>query len=95
MKAEHVFPVARLCKVEAEWLATGAGKRTRDAARIAEDHSAYADVPRHRIALIRLYGTLPDDIRRPIRAMIETLSSGASRRLRSVVERAAATCGVA
>lgn len=69
MKAEHVFPVAKLCHVNPEWLATGAGKRDP-----TPDQCDHADIPQRRIDLIRMYGRLPDEVRMPIRSLIETLS---------------------
>lgn len=76
MKAEHVFPVARLCNVNPEWLATGRGAKERS-------QSANPDrLPAHRLALIQAYGSLEPDVRHPIRALIETLASATSEKAR-------------
>ncbi len=74
LKAEHVFLIARLCQVDAEWLATGEGRPKRKAAAIAEDVAKYGDIPQRRIDLIKAYGRLPKDVRAPIRTLIETLA---------------------
>jgi hypothetical protein len=70
LKMEHLFAVADECAVEARWLATNSGpmKRTGKA------DSMPSDIPQRRIDLIRMYGRLPEDIRQPIRALIETLA---------------------
>lgn len=68
IKAENVFPIAKLCRVDAEWLATGKGKPD-----IPKPTGRAADIPDHRLELIRQYGRLPKEIRFHIRALIQTL----------------------
>jgi transcriptional regulator with XRE-family HTH domain len=70
LKMEHLFAVADECVIDARWLATGEGSMKPAKGTVC----AHADIPPRRIDLIRSYGRLPDDLRRPIRAMIETLS---------------------
>ena len=83
MKASHVFAVARLCGCDAEWLATGHGPAPGQERRRRAGHSSLTAefAPRH-IDLLRMYKALPEEIRMPIRQMIETLS--AARRERFV-----------
>lgn len=38
------------------------------------------DIPPRRLSLIRLYGTLPDELRMPIRSLIETLATAGNER---------------
>ena len=70
LKMEHLFAVADECQVDARWLATGKGemKQTRGGACV------HGDIPAHRIALIRLYSTLPDNDRAAARRFIETMA---------------------
>jgi transcriptional regulator with XRE-family HTH domain len=70
LKMEHLFAVADACGVDARWLATGSGVM-RPGKGSACTH---ADIPQRRIDLIRMYGKLPDEIRHPIRQLIEGLS---------------------
>lgn len=71
LKAAHAFAVARRCNVNPEWLATGKGPKQRQA-------SANPDkLPPKRLALIQAYGRLHPDVRRPIRALIESLAVAA------------------
>jgi transcriptional regulator with XRE-family HTH domain len=71
LKMEHLFAVADECKVEARWLATGEGSMALGGKSQA---SLPSDIPQRRIDLIRMYGRLPDEVRLPIRQLIETLS---------------------
>lgn len=75
LKAAHVFAVAKLCKVDAEWLATGNGKPE-----LPKPSGRAADIPDHRLALIRQYGQLPDAVRYHIRGLIQTLAIASSDR---------------
>jgi transcriptional regulator with XRE-family HTH domain len=70
LKMEHLFAVADLCKVDARWLATGDGAMIKSKA----DPCTHQDIPQRRIDLIRMYGRLPDEVRQPIRSLIETLA---------------------
>lgn len=70
LKMDHLFAVADLCQVDARWLATGAGSMTRTKG----DACTHQDIPQRRIDLIRMYGRLPDEVRQPIRSLIETLA---------------------
>lgn len=74
IKAEHLFIVARLYRVDAEWLALGKGKPERKAT------SSSIDIPPARLALIRLYGKLPKDLRFQIRGLITVLAAASSDR---------------
>lgn len=65
----HLFAVADACRVNARWLGTGQGEMGLD-----KKADPYADIPQRRIDLIRMYGRLPDETRRAIRHMIETLA---------------------
>ena len=69
LKMEHLFTVADLCGVDARWLATGRGQPRRHQLTKPGD-----DIPQRRLDLIRMYGRLPDEVRAPIRALIETLA---------------------
>lgn len=70
LKAEHAFKIARLCGVDPEWLVTGRGKPQPLAVREPgpEFEAKHAD-------LIRMYRRLPDEVRLPIRQLIETLAA--------------------
>lgn len=70
LKMEHLFAVADLCGVDARWLATGRGAPRRPKG----IERAHDDIPQRRIDLIRMYGRLPDEVRGPIRTLIETLA---------------------
>lgn len=70
LKMTHLFKVADVLGVEARWLGTGDGEMKRGKP-LGCTHN---DIPAHRIALIRLYSTLPDEERRVARTLIETLS---------------------
>ena len=73
IKAVHVFAVARRCKVNPEWLATGEGKPD-----LPKDVARAYDIPDRRLELIRLYGRLPDEVRFHIRGIIEALAAASS-----------------
>lgn len=87
LKMEHLFAVADFCKVDARWLATG-----RDAKPVppgkADAPSQFSDIPQRRIDLIRMYGRLPDEVRFPIRQLIETLHGLQHPRREEYVKRA-------
>lgn len=68
LKADHAFKIAKLCRVNAEWLATGRGKPAIDAGAVSEFEPKHVD-------LLRMYKRLPDEVRSPIRQMIETLAA--------------------
>lgn len=64
------FKLAKFFDVDARELATGR----------PETPSATPDIPARRLSLIRLYGTLPDELRMPIRSLIETLATAGNER---------------
>lgn len=70
LKMEHLFLVADECGVDPRWLATGKGAMVPG----GKPPNPLADIPQRRIDLIRMYGRLPDEVRQPIRALIETLA---------------------
>jgi transcriptional regulator with XRE-family HTH domain len=72
LKMEHLFSVADLCRVDARWLATGKGAMVHGGK--PENGAPPTDIPQRRIDLIRMYGRLPDEVRQPIRSLIETLA---------------------
>lgn len=74
IKAEHVFVVARMGRVDAEWLATGKGRME------PKESGAPSDIPQHRLDLIRMYGRLPEEVRFSIRGLITTLAAAQSER---------------
>lgn len=67
MKAVHAFAVAERCNVSAEWLATGKGNKERA--------GPIDPLPPHRRALLRMYASLPAEVRLPIRQLIESLAA--------------------
>lgn len=69
--AVHIFTIARRCNVDPEWLATGKEKPDRG---VAQSRADTKDILPRRLDLIRRYGDLPDDIRMPIRMLIENLT---------------------
>jgi len=69
LKAVHAFAIAKRCKVSAEWLATGRGKAVPDGQPPPPEFE-----PKH-VDLLRMYKRLPDEVRSPIRQMIETLAA--------------------
>jgi transcriptional regulator with XRE-family HTH domain len=69
LKMEHLFAVADACEVSPRWLA-GLDVPMKK----ADQPATLADIPQRRIDLIRMYGRLPDEVRQPIRALIETLA---------------------
>lgn len=71
LKMEHLFAVADECGVDPRWLATGKGQMVRSG---KADPCTHQDLPQRRIDLIRMYGRLPDEVRQPIRSLIETLA---------------------
>jgi hypothetical protein len=80
LKAVHAFAAARVCRVDPEWLAMGVGTMQR--------HDGNPEkLPARRLALIQAYGSLPDDVRAPIRALIETLATAHSKSYREWSER--------
>jgi len=70
MKMVNLFQVADFLGVDPRWLATGKGEMKPD----KSSACAHTDIPDRRIALIRLYSTLPDADRMAARRFIETLS---------------------
>jgi transcriptional regulator with XRE-family HTH domain len=85
LKTAHLFAVARLCNVDAEWLGLGTGPKRRSVTSIADGAtpeyttSERASSPqptfenRH-VALLQAYLTLPRDTRSAVRMLIETLA---------------------
>jgi transcriptional regulator with XRE-family HTH domain len=73
LKMEHLFAVADECGVDPRWLATGKGAMVKGG-KPEPGSSPIADIPQRRLDLIRMYGRLPDEVRQPIRALIETLA---------------------
>lgn len=71
LKMEHLFSVADLCQVDPRWLGTGKGEMVRSG---KLEPCTHQDIPQRRIDLIRMYGRLPDEVRLPIRQLIETLA---------------------
>jgi transcriptional regulator with XRE-family HTH domain len=71
LKMEHLFAVSDLCRIDPRWLATGKGSMERTGKTEPSDRD---DIPQRRIDLIRMYGRLPDEVRQPIRSLIETLA---------------------
>lgn len=59
--------MARNRRVSVTWLQSGIGTRAADA-------PSSSDIPPNRLALLQAYGSLPPEMRRPIRALIETLA---------------------
>lgn len=70
LKMEHLFAVADLCQVDPRWLGTGDGAMLRTKG----EACTHQDIPQRRIDLIRMYGRLPEEVRLPIRQLIETLA---------------------
>lgn len=70
LKMTHLFAVADVLGIEARWLATGEGEMKAG----KSSGCTHGDIPQRRIDLIRMYSHLPDEVRRPIRALIETLA---------------------
>jgi hypothetical protein len=76
LKAVHVFKIARRCRVDPEWLATGEGKPFAGGVRDKQaQYNPLAEFEPKHIDLLRMYKRLPKDIRGPIRAMIEILAA--------------------
>lgn len=71
LKAVHAFKIARLCHVDAEWLATGRGS-PQPVSGVREPAAEFE--PKH-TDLLRMYRRLPEEVRLPIRQMIETLAA--------------------
>lgn len=71
LKMEHLFAIADELVIEPRWLATGVGSMKRTG---KGEPTLPADIPQRRIDLIRMYGRLPDEVRQPIRSLIETLA---------------------
>lgn len=74
LQATHCFALAKLMHVDPEWLATGHGKMQGSAPKGLE--------PRH-VALIQAYRELPEEIRGPIRMLIETMWAAHNERYRA------------
>lgn len=77
IKAAHLFPIARRCHVDPEWLASGRGQ-AQAAGGIREKRATYdpkAEFEPKHIDLLRMYKRLPKEARAPIRTMIETLAA--------------------
>lgn len=76
IKAAHLFPIAKRCHVDPEWLATGRGQTqvggVRDKRGTYDPKAEFE--PKH-IDLLRMYKRLPKEARAPIRTMIETLAA--------------------
>lgn len=73
IKAGHVFAVAKLCKVNPEWLATGEGKPE-----LPKASGRAADIPDHHLDLIRTYAKLPKEIKFYIWGLVTTLAAASS-----------------
>lgn len=69
LQMEHLFAVADVCRVDARWLAIGQGemKPSKGAS------CTHEDIPVHRFEMLRAYGRLEQEIRTPIKMLIETL----------------------
>lgn len=78
--AVHIFKLARVLQVDAEWLATGEGRKDRGIAQVRADMK---EIPESRLDLIRRYGTLPKEIRFSIRMLIQTLAVAGSEKYAS------------
>ena len=63
--------MARNRQVNVTWLQSGIGTQT-------PSTPSSSDLPPHRLALLQAYGSLPPEMRRPIRALIETLAQSLS-----------------
>jgi transcriptional regulator with XRE-family HTH domain len=74
MKAENVFRLAELCRVDPKWLATGHGHAQ---PKITDE---LAGISEARLDLLRQYGRLPKDIQFQIRGLISTLAAASSDR---------------
>jgi transcriptional regulator with XRE-family HTH domain len=70
LKLDNLFDAADELGVDARWLATGKGTMKRGGVVTALP----PDIPQRRIDLIRMYGRLPEEVRLPIRQLIETLA---------------------
>ena len=77
IKAAHAFPIARLCKVDPEWLATGYGPApdTKTDVREKKPTTPLEEFEPKHIDLLRMYKRLPKDLRHHIRSMIQTLAA--------------------
>ncbi len=73
IRPAFLFPVAERLRVDPKWLATGKGKWD-------DGLKGNSGLPYHRLALIQAYGTLPSEVRAPIRNLIEALSAAQSDR---------------
>lgn len=84
LKAEHAFKIARLCRVDAEWLATGRG----NARPIAEPATPWG-FEKKDLDLLRMFLRLHEDIQLPIRNMVQTLAAAHKERYASWSRRTA------
>lgn len=73
MQASTAFKVARLCRVDPEWLATGHGPAPGE--KPTKPFNVKTEFEVKHLDLLRMYKRLPAEIRGPIRAMIETLAA--------------------
>lgn len=71
LKANHAFTIAKLCGVNAEWLATGKGKPYPNP---VQNMVGPLIEPKH-LDLIRMYRRLPPEARLPVRQLIEVLAA--------------------
>jgi hypothetical protein len=71
MKAIHVFPVARRCSVNPEWLATGHGHPKPPKHGVSQ---ATERVPQAEIAFVGDYLKLSQDIRKALRALVDAMA---------------------
>jgi len=80
IKAAHVFKIARKCKVDPEWLATGRGTANAagHATGVRDTKGTYNlrdEFEEKHIDLLRMYKKLPKDCRHMVRSTIQTLAA--------------------
>lgn len=75
LMAETAFDIARICKVDAEWLATGRGRFELEIAEKPAKNDLRKEFEDKHLDLLRMYKRLPKEIRYDIRNMIQTLAA--------------------
>jgi transcriptional regulator with XRE-family HTH domain len=75
LTASHAFKIARLCRVDAEWLATGRGRHDAQPTEKHKKIDPTQEFEAKHIDLLRMYKRLPKEIRYDIRNMIQTLAA--------------------
>lgn len=82
LKMAHLFAVARLCGVNAEWLALGTGPRSgAGGAAVAEPTTHYEVTEARHRALLQAYLSLSEEVRFAVRMLIETLAGAQNPRM--------------